>query len=192
MIKEFNEVAVRQSGVVYDGSWDQIKMLYAMDPQKAGELAISVIELTLTGRISSDDPMIKMLLATVEKVVKKDTKKYNDKVAAQETKKLERLTQIADLYNRGMSQKEIAEVLGKSPSTISGDMTLIRTEYPYLLSEKFGKFEKFGTDNDTVTDNVNDNVTVTDTDNVAKPMLAEVNSYKTKEDRRKSLMAGLM
>lgn len=191
MIKEFKKGETRQSGVVYDGSFEQIKLLHAMDPVKAGELAISVIELTLTGNISSDDPMMPMFLATVEKVVKKDKQKYESKVAASESKKLERLTRIADLYNSGMSQKEIAEALGKTPSTISGDMSTIRAEYSYLLndSKKFEKFGKFGTDtgtdNDTENDNdtVTDNVTDTDNDNVAKPMLAK---------EKKSLIDGLI
>ena len=36
--------------------------MHAVDPVKAGELAVSAIELVLTGEMSSDDVMIDMLL----------------------------------------------------------------------------------------------------------------------------------
>ena len=110
MIAKFKDNPVRQSGVIYDGSFEQVKMLYAQNPQQAGELAISILELTLTGNISSDDMLIPILLATQAKVVAKDKQKYESKVSATETKRYERLSEIADLYNRGFKQKEIAEL----------------------------------------------------------------------------------
>ena len=182
MINSFKDTPMRQSGVIYDGSFEQVKMLYAQDPQLAGELAISIIELTLTGGISSDNPLIPAFLANQAKVVAKDKQKYESKVAAAESKKYERLSQIADLYNQGYKQKEIAEMLGKSSSTISESLAQIRESYPELLNSgkssensensvsfgrirsTSGKFGEFTHDTDTV--NVNDNVNVTDTDNV--------------------------
>ena len=109
MINSFKDTPMRQSGVIYDGSFEQVKMLYAQDPQLAGELAISIIELTLTGAISSDNPLIPILLATQAKVVAKDKQKYESKVAIAESKRYERLSQIAELYNQGYKQKEIAQ-----------------------------------------------------------------------------------
>lgn len=50
------------SGVIYSWQFEQIKKLYKINPEQAGELAISAIELALTGKISSDDYMIDILL----------------------------------------------------------------------------------------------------------------------------------
>ena len=191
MITEFKNTPVRQSGVVYDGSWEQIKMLYAQNPQQAGELAISVIELTLTGEISTDDFMIGILLKNQEKVVEKDKNKYEKKVKATQVKKLDRLKKIAALYLTGMKQKDIAAELGRSPSTISEDLSTIRAEYPELLdpnsaSEKFGKFEKFGTDNDN--DNDNDNYNENFPNQSLKNSENSVNEPKTGIDRINSLI----
>ena len=216
MINSFKNTPMRQSGVIYDGSFEQVKMLYAQDPQLAGELAISIIELTLTGAISSDNPLMPALLALQAKVVAKDKQKYESKVAIAESKKYERLSEIAELYNQGYKQKEIAQMLGKATSTISEDLSIIREQYPNLLAAKnsvsskssensensvsFGriqptsvKFDEFS--HVTVTDNVNvtDNVTVTENENftvnVAEPMSAA--NTKTKEEK-KNLLDGLL
>lgn len=134
MIDSFKDTPMRQSGVIYDGSFEQVKMLYAQDPQLAGELAISIIELTLTGGISSDNPLMPALLALQAKVVAKDKQKYENKVAITESKKYERLSEIVELYNQGYKQKEIAQMLGKSTSTISESLAQIRESYPELLN----------------------------------------------------------
>lgn len=205
MIDSFKDTPMRQSGVIYDGSFEQVKMLYAQDPQLAGELAISILELTLTGAISSDNPLIPILLATQAKVVAKDKQKYEGKVAAAESKKYERLSQIADLYNQGYKQKEIAEMLGKSSSTISESLAQIRESYPELLnsgkssensensenSVSFGRIRstsgKFGEfTHDTETENVNVNVNENATVNVAEQMSAA--NKKTKEELRRDLL----
>ena len=171
MIKEFkNNNTTRESGVIYAANLEQIKGLYDTDPALAGELAISIIELTLTGAISSDNVIISLMLKNLEKTTAKDRERYEKRVTNSELKKLERLKKIAELYNNGMKQKDIAAELGKAPSTISEDLATIRVDYPELLSKKFGKFEKFGgvTDTDTVTDTVTD----TDTDTESSSELA--------------------
>lgn len=162
MIKQFNEVPVRDSGVIYNGSWEQIKMLHQQNPQLAGELAISLFELTLTGQVSTDDFMIQVLLKNQEKIVEKDKEKYNRKQKSAQSKKLDRLTEIANLHNQGYKQKDIAAKLGKAASTISEDMTTIRADYPELLKENFGKFGKFEGVNDNVNVNVNLNANAND------------------------------
>ena len=45
-------------GTIFGGTWEQIKKLYSTNPQQAGELAISAIEMALTGDISSDDFLV--------------------------------------------------------------------------------------------------------------------------------------
>lgn len=49
MINQFNDVEARNSGIIYKSTLEQIKKLYAVDPEQAGELAIAAIELVLTG-----------------------------------------------------------------------------------------------------------------------------------------------
>lgn len=151
MIKQFQDAEMRESGIIYAANLEVIQEMYATDPALAGELAISIMELTLKGTISSDNPMIGWLLSNLKKSVAKSKEKYDKKVANTETKKLERLTKIAELYNQGLKQKDIAKILNKAASTISEDMATIRTEYPELLNEKFGKFGNFGTYTDTET-----------------------------------------
>ena len=58
----------------------QIKKLYEADPERAGELAISVIEFILTGEISSDDMMIDLLLEPIKKITENNQVKYDTKV----------------------------------------------------------------------------------------------------------------
>ena len=62
MIDVFNDVEMRKSGIIYNSTLEQIKKLYAVNPEQAGELAISAIELTLTGQFSSDDMIIELML----------------------------------------------------------------------------------------------------------------------------------
>lgn len=212
MINSFKDTPMRQSGVIYDGSFEQVKMMYAQDPQLAGELAISIIELTLTGGISSDNPLMPALLALQAKVVAKDKQKYESKVAISESKRYERLSQIAELYNQGYKQKEIAEMLGKSSSTISESLAQIRESYPELLNlEKSSvssensvsssrirptsvKFDGFShvtvTENENVTENVTENENENVTVNVAEPMSA-VNK-KTEEEKKQERLKGLL
>ena len=73
MIERFNEVPRRDSAIIYGSSLEQIQQYYEMDPAAAGELAISIIELALTGQMSTNNPLIKMALANFKDVaVKKD------------------------------------------------------------------------------------------------------------------------
>ena len=68
MIEYFNDAEMRNSGVIYSSTFEQIKKLHTVDPEKAGELAISAIELVLTGQMSSDDVMIDMMLTTIKAI----------------------------------------------------------------------------------------------------------------------------
>jgi hypothetical protein len=54
--------------------------LYVKDPLAAGELAISAIELILTGDMSTDDPMIDIFLEPLKVQRKKDKIKYDTAV----------------------------------------------------------------------------------------------------------------
>jgi predicted XRE-type DNA-binding protein len=138
MIECFNDVEVRSSGVIMSSVFDQIKKMYAMDPEMAGELAISAIELVLTGQISSDDAMIDMLLAPAKVINDHNVQRYENRKEGSKNKKIKdmKLDEIAEMLQNGMKQKEIAERLHISQQTVSYRMGLIRTQYPELMQDR--------------------------------------------------------
>lgn len=137
MIECFNDVEVRSSGVIMSSVFDQIKKMYAMDPDMAGELAISAIELVLTGQFSSDDAMIDMLLAPAKVINDHNVQRYENRKEGSKNKKIKdmKLDEIAEMLKNGMKQKEIAERLHISQQTVSYRMGLIRTQYPELMQD---------------------------------------------------------
>ena len=136
MIEMFKETEVRNSGIIYNSTFAQIKQMYEVDPERAGELAISAIELVLTGELSSDDMMISMLLEPMRKINENNQVKYETKVESAKTKKMVdmKLDKIAEMVNRGKKQREIGEALGMSQQTVSYRVSLIKTSYPELLT----------------------------------------------------------
>lgn len=136
MINSFNEKECRESGVIYNSTFEQIKQLYSINPQQAGELAISAIELVLTGEISSDDNYIKLMLENMKAINKKAQQRYD---AIQKSKKLEKKSEldlefIADMLKQKYTQKQIAEAIGISQQAVSKRVATIRSEYPELLN----------------------------------------------------------
>lgn len=144
MLTEFNDVEIRKSGVIYNSVFEQIKKMYSVDPEQAGQLAIAAIELVLTGQVSNDDLMIDMLLQPLFKVRDNDQQKYELKMEASRRKKIEdlKLQEIADLYNRGLTQAAIGKELGIKQQTISYRLTVIKSNYPELLQEKSNSLPK--------------------------------------------------
>lgn len=138
MIDHFNDVEVRGSGVIMSSVFEQVKKMYAMDPEMAGELAISAIELVLTGQISSDDAMIDMLLAPAKVINDHNVQRYENRKEGSKNKKIKdmKLDEIAEMLKNGMKQKEIAERLHISQQTVSYRMGLIRTQYPELMQDR--------------------------------------------------------
>ncbi len=138
MIECFNDVEVRSSGVIMSSVFDQVKKMYAVDPDMAGELAISAIELVLTGQISSDDAMIDMLLAPAKVINDHNVQRYENRKEGSKNKKIKdmKLDEIAEMLQNGMKQKEIAERLHISQQTVSYRMGLIRTQYPELMQQR--------------------------------------------------------
>jgi predicted transcriptional regulator len=136
MIEKFKDLEVRNSGIIYNSTFAQIKQMYEVDPERAGELAISAIELVLTGELSSDDMMISMLLEPMRKINENNQVKYETKVESARTKKMVdmKLDKIAEMVNRGKKQREIGEALGMSQQTVSYRVSLIKTSYPELLT----------------------------------------------------------
>ena len=135
VIEMFNDVEVRNTGLIYSSTFEQIKKMYAVDPEKAGELAISAIELVLTGQISSDDIMVDMLLAPAKAINDNNVAKYESKVENSRQKKIRemKLAEIAEMYQKGFKQREIAERLHLSQQIVSYRIGVIKTTYPDLL-----------------------------------------------------------
>lgn len=127
---------MRTSGIIYNSIFGQIKKMHAVDPEKAGELAISAIELILTGDISSDDVMVDMLLTPLKEINDRNVDKYEKRVESAKEKKIRemRLVEIANLHKAGLKQKEIGEKLNMSQQTVSYRVNLIKTSYPDLLT----------------------------------------------------------
>lgn len=140
MIPYFKDVdEVKDSGVIYNGTFDQIKILYEDNPEMAGELAISAIELVLTGEISSTNTMIKAMLAQTKRVNEVNREKYERKMEKVKNKNItdQKLDQIAELVNEGMTQAQIGQKLGLSQQVVSYRVGVIRTKYPELLQKDF-------------------------------------------------------
>ena len=137
MINYFKDNEMKKSGLIYNSTMDQIKIIYAENPELAGELAISAIELVLTGDISSTNPMIKAMLATTRAVNESNQEKYERKVENTKNKNIvdQKLDQIAALHNDGFTQKQIGERLGLSQQVVSYRINTIRTKYPELLQK---------------------------------------------------------
>lgn len=136
MINEFKYPVIRDSGIIYNSTFEQIRQLYEVDPEMAGELAISAIELVLTGGVSSDNMMVGVMLEPMKKIGERNAARYEAKVESTKQKKIRemRLQEIADLVIAGRKQREIGEILGLSQQNVSYRVNLIRTQYPELLA----------------------------------------------------------
>ena len=66
MIYKMKNNEIRDSGIISSNILQWIRQLYSISPEKAGEFAISAIESSLTGEISSNDAMIKLVLTDKE------------------------------------------------------------------------------------------------------------------------------
>ena len=161
MIEQFKDTEVRNTGVIYSSVLDQIKGLYEFDPEQAGELAISAIELILTGDISSDDVNIRVMLAPIKKLTEVNVNKYDNKVENQKHKKIVemKLDDIADLWNKGYKQREIGERVGLSQQVISYRIDVIKKKYPELLTAEPENFTKIQENSTKVCTNLQENST---------------------------------
>lgn len=137
MIEMFNDVPVRKSGIIYNSTLEQIKKLYSVNPEQAGELAISAIEMTLTGQFSSDDMIIELMLEPAKVMTQDNKDKYDMKVMSAKQKKIndQKLDQIADMMQKGFKQREIAERLGLTQQMVSYRWGIIKAQYPELLQK---------------------------------------------------------
>lgn len=159
MVKEFKDSQVRKSGVIYESTWEQIKKLYSQNPEMAGELAISVIEQTLTGDISSTDFMIQIICEGLKPVNQKAQQKYDAQVISNREYKREslQLQKIVELVNMGKTQEEIGKILGVSRQTISNRIRIMNEEYPELKKQINVKMSSHVKHNEDDNEDDNDN-----------------------------------
>ena len=144
MIEQFKDNEIRSSGLIFSSVLEQIKELHQYDPDQAGELAISAIELVLTGDISSDDVNVKIMLAPLRKINEVNVAKYETKVENKRQKKIVemKLDKIAEMVNQGFKQREIGERLGMSQQVVSYRVDVIKKNYPELLQENSTKIQE--------------------------------------------------
>ena len=135
MIPYFKNNEVRDTGIIHNAILDQIKMLYEDNPEMAGELAISAIELVLTGDMSTNNNMIKVSLAQEKRISNANKEKYDRVVEAKRNKAITdgKLDIVAEMTLAGYNQKQIGEKLGISQQSVSKKLGVIRTTYPELL-----------------------------------------------------------
>ena len=163
MISKFKNNEARKSALIYLSNFEQVKELYEDDKEMAGELAISIMEMALTGEISSNNKIIRLMLKNFEVSAENNKQKYEARKRNTKQEKAEKykLYEIAEMLNEGKTQAEIADALGISRQTVSRRLNeMIRVEYPELLCSngKMSNDVKQCKNNDNDNDNDNDNV----------------------------------
>ena len=162
MISKFKNNGARKSALIYLSNFEQVKELYEDDKEMAGELAISILEMALTGEISSNNKIIKLMLKNFEVSAEKNKQKYEAKErnTKQENAEKYNLYEIAEMLNEGKTQAEIADALGISRQTVNRRLNeMIRVNYPELLCSngKMSNDVKQCKNNDNDNDNESDN-----------------------------------
>ena len=165
MISKFKNNGARKSALIYLSNFEQVKELYEDDKEMAGELAISIMEMALTGEISSNNKIIRLMLKNFEVSAEKNKQKYEarERNTKQETAEKYKLYEIAEMLNEGKTQAEIAIALGISRQTVNRRLNeMIRVNYPELLCSD-GRMSNDvkqckNNDNDNESDNESDNV----------------------------------
>lgn len=176
MINDFKEKEIRDSGLIYKSTFEQIRKLYLIDREKGGELAISAIELVLTGDISSDDFYVNLILEDMKVINTKAIDKWEKKKETNRQTKIEKekLKEVAEMLNKGYTQEKIAKQLGVSQSTVSRRISTINADYQDLINipniqeysgilENYSNYSNYSSNvnvNDNVNVNVNEDVNV--------------------------------
>ena len=188
MIEKFKENEARKSALIYLSNFEQVKELYEDDKEMAGELAISILEMALTGEISSNNKIIRLMLKNFEVSAEKNKQKYEarERNTKQENAEKYNLYEIAEMLNEGKTQAEIADALGISRQTVNRRLNeMIRVNYPELLCSngKMSNDVKQCKNNDNDNDNDNDNESDNGNGNVLENSTSdEVSSPASSDD----------
>lgn len=137
-MSKLKNLDMRDTAIMYSSILKQIRKLYEVDEIKAGQLAISAIELILCGDISSEDITIDLMLEPIRALTEKNKAKWESVKETRAESKVDKLKlkEIASLYLQGIKQDKIAEKVGTSRQTVSNRLKLIRQEFPELLKEE--------------------------------------------------------
>lgn len=162
MISKFKNNEARKSALIYLSNFEQVKELYEDDKEMAGELAISIMEMALTGEISSNNKIIRLMLKNFEVSAEKNKQKYEarERNTKQENAEKYKLYEIAEMLNEGKTQAEIAIALDISRQTVNRRLNeMIRVNYPELLCSdgRMSNDVKQCKNNDNDNDNESDN-----------------------------------
>lgn len=194
MISKFKNNGARKSALIYLSNFEQVKELYEDDKEMAGELAISIMEMALTGEISSNNKIIRLMLKNFEVSAEKNKQKYEvrERNTKQETAEKYKLYEIAEMLNEGKTQAEIAIALGISRQTVNRRLNeMIRVNYPELLcsdgrmSNDVKQCKNNDNDNDNESDNVKDNGNVLEnstSDEVSSPASSNDETEQQKKE----------
>lgn len=141
MIEKFKDTpCYKNSGIIYKDSYNSAKELYELDPIRGGELAMTILELVMTGDYSSDDPMFKIILNPLITTTAKNDQNYKQKCEEGKVKDIKEysLDKIAEYYNQGMTQKQISEQLNGTitQQTVGMRLKKIKEKYPEMLNEE--------------------------------------------------------
>ena len=134
---EMKNTPMRDSAIIYASNLEQIRKMFEKDPIKAGELAISLCEMALTGEISSTDMYMEIILENYKTISSRAANAYDEKKEAKEQAKKDKmqLDKIAEKFRQGKKQSEIAADLNLSKQTVSYRLNKIKAEYPELLGQ---------------------------------------------------------
>lgn len=192
MISKFKNNGARKSALIYLSNFEQVKELYEDDKEMAGELAISIMEMALTGEISSNNKIIRLMLKNFEVSAEKNKQKYEarERNTKQENAEKYKLYEIAEMLNEGKTQAEIAIALGISRQTVNRRLNeMIRVNYPELLcsdgrmSNDVKQCKNNDNDNDNVNGNGNGNVLENSTsDEVSSPTSSNDETEQPKKE----------
>lgn len=142
MIKDFEyyDDEYRDTGIIYKSMAEQVHKAWEKDPQLAGELAISFMELVLREdhEYSSDNMLIDMIMSGYKHTVGQAAKKYDKTVDVKKSNAVEkyRYREVILLKKAGVKGRDIVAQVGyKAPSNLTYHWNKICTEHIDLLRE---------------------------------------------------------
>ena len=133
--KDFPTRTSKNTAIIYTSSLKQIKEMYKVNPEWAGELAISICELAITGQMSCENPIVRMALANFEDVAIKNIEKYDQAIVAKIEGRIQKnsFREIARALKNGVKQVDIAKELNLKTTTLGERVKTLRLEFPFLL-----------------------------------------------------------
>ena len=142
---------MRDSAVVYKTLWDKFEMLKRGNQEELGkDVVVAAVYKALSGEDYTDDVLVNAMLTELSFMFDKNEVKYQNKTDVD--LKEQQLREIADLYNQGYTQRQIADMIGNiTQQGVSRRVKKIKEQYPYLLDEGMGEESYVERDDDIFT-----------------------------------------